>query len=94
MERKKAQKALRVKERSHITNEMQPDIFTLKYWSVIQPIMGDEPIQSVIQPVTIDTMLNNNGLNFVTCEQTLNQALCLPKTETYSVLAVGGTRCI
>ena len=38
--------------------------------------MGDRPIEPVIQPVTIDTMLNNNGmnlgdgLNFVTCEQT------------------------
>ena len=40
--------------------------------------MGDGPIQPIIQPVTFDTMLNNNGLNigdglyFVTCEQTLN----------------------
>ena len=39
--------------------------------------MGDEPIQPVIQPVTINTMLNNNGpnigdgLNFVTCERSL-----------------------
>ena len=53
-----------------------------KYRSVIQIIMGDGPIiQPVIQPVTIDTMLNNNGLNigdeliFVTCEQTLNTCL-------------------
>ena len=47
----------------------------------IQSIMGNGPSQSVIQPVTIDTMLNNNGLNisdelnFVTCEQTLNTCL-------------------
>ena len=40
--------------------------------------MGLLPILSVIQPVIIDTMLNNNGLNigdrlnFVTCEQTFN----------------------
>ena len=25
--------------------------------------MGDGPIQPIIQPITIDTMLNNNGLN-------------------------------
>ena len=40
--------------------------------------MGDEPILSIIQPVTIDTMLNwktgryikvKIGLNFVTCER-------------------------
>ena len=37
--------------------------------------MGPSPNQTVIQPVTIDTMLNNNGLNignglnFVICEQ-------------------------
>ena len=42
----------------------------------MQSIMGNGPIQPVIQPVTIDTMLNSNGLdisdglNFVTCEQT------------------------
>ena len=36
------------------------------------------PIQSVIQPITIDTMLNNkglnfgDGLNFVTCKQTFS----------------------
>ena len=41
--------------------------------------MGDGPIQSIIQPVTIDTMLNNNGMNigdrfnFVTCEHTLKE---------------------
>ena len=38
--------------------------------------MGPSPIQPVIQPVTINTMLNNNGLNignglnFITCGQT------------------------
>ena len=38
--------------------------------------MGDGPIQPIFQPVAIDTMLNNNGLNigdglnFVTCERT------------------------
>ena len=41
--------------------------------------MGDGPIQSNIQPITIETTLNNNGLNigdwlnFVTCEQTFMQ---------------------
>ena len=40
--------------------------------------MGDGTIQPVIQPITNDTMLNNNrlnigdGLNFVTYEQGLN----------------------
>ena len=44
--------------------------------TVIQYIMDDRPIQPIIQPVTIDTMLKNNGVNigdgliFVTCEQT------------------------
>ena len=39
--------------------------------------MGDEPIQFIIHAITIDTLLNNIGLNigdrlnFVTCEQTL-----------------------
>ena len=43
--------------------------------------MGDEPILPVIQPVTINTMLNNNGpnigdgLNFVTCERSLIMAI-------------------
>ena len=38
--------------------------------------MGDRPIQPIIQPLIIGTMLDNNGLNigerlnFVTCEQT------------------------
>ena len=38
--------------------------------------MGLSPIQPVIQPLTIDTMLNNkelnigDGLNFVMCQQT------------------------
>ena len=31
--------------------------------------MGDRPILSVVQPITIDTMLNNNGLKNVTCTQ-------------------------
>ena len=40
--------------------------------------MGDEPILPIIQPITINTMLNNNGpnigdkLNFITCERSLN----------------------
>ena len=40
--------------------------------------MGDRPIQPVIQPITIDTMLNSNrlnigdGLNFVTCGRSLS----------------------
>ena len=53
-----------------------------KYRRVIQIIMGDGPIiQPVIHPITIDTMVNNNGLNisdelnFVTCEQALNTCL-------------------
>ena len=56
-------------------NEIQPDI--KNYRSVILSIIGDGPIQVVIQPITIDTMLNNNelnigdGLNFITCEQIL-----------------------
>ena len=39
--------------------------------------MGDGPIQPFIQPVTIETMLNNNGsnigdgLNFITSERSL-----------------------
>ena len=54
--------------------------FTSKYQCVIQSIIGDGPVEPVIQPVTIDTMLNNNGLNigdglnFVTCEQTLTES--------------------
>ena len=49
--------------------------------------MSDVPI---IQHVTIDTMLNNNGLNigdglnFVTCEQTLMEAVA--KLGTYYLL--------
>ena len=48
-----------------------------KYRSVIQSIMGLSPILPKIQPVTIDTMVNNNGpllnvgLNFVMCERCL-----------------------
>ena len=40
--------------------------------------MDDGSIQPIIQPVTIDTMLNNNGLNigdglnFVTCGRSFN----------------------
>ena len=37
-------------------------IFTQKYRSVIEPIIGDEPILSVILSVTTSTMLNNKGL--------------------------------
>ena len=39
-------------------DEIEPNFYS-KYWSVIQPILGDEPILFVIQPVTINTMLNN-----------------------------------
>ena len=41
--------------------------------------MGLSPIHPVIQPITIDTILNNNalnigdGLNFGKCEQTFTQ---------------------
>ena len=58
----------------------------LKNLSVIQSIMGNGPFQPIIQPVTIETMLNNNvlnigdSINFVTCEQTLNpQMPCIFK---------------
>ena len=40
--------------------------------------MGLSPIQSIIQTITIDAMLNSNGLNFgdglnfVTCKQTFS----------------------
>ena len=50
----------------------------MKFSLIFQSIMGDGPIQLVIQSVSIDTMLNSNGLNiddglnFVTYEQTLN----------------------
>ena len=37
--------------------------YSKRYRSVIEPMMGDEPILSIIQPVTFDTMLNNNWLN-------------------------------
>ena len=65
--------------------ESQTDVKTIlshnyiadgKYWFVIQSVMGDRPIQPIIQAVTIDIMLNNNGLNigeglnYVKCEQT------------------------
>ena len=46
--------------------------------------MGNEPILPVIQPVTINTMLNNNGpnigdgLNFVTCERSFSVKGHLP----------------
>ena len=54
-------------------------IITYTHLNSLKPLihqcfLGDEPILSVIQLVTIDTMLNNNrmniddGLNFVTCE--------------------------
>ena len=45
--------------------------------------MDDGPIQLVVQPVTIVTMLNNEGLNigvrlnFVTCEQTFSTTLII-----------------
>ena len=37
-------------------------IFYSKNRSVIEPIIGDEPILFVILPVTTGTMLNNKGL--------------------------------
>ena len=54
--------------------------------------MGDGFLQPVIQTVTIDIMLNNNGLNigdglnFVTCEQTCS--------ETDDLLVVKGIKCL
>ena len=42
----------------------------------IQPIMGDKPIQSVIRPITADTMLNNNGLN--NGPVFLSKQVCIP----------------
>ena len=70
-----------VRERSHNRNSAR--FFTLKYRSVILSTMGDKPIQPVIQPVSIDTMLNwitdifklSIGRNFVLCEQTLKLSL-------------------
>ena len=46
--------------------------------SMVMGLMGLSPIMPEIRPVTIDTMLNNSGLNigdglnFVMCEQTFN----------------------
>ena len=43
--------------------------------------MADGPIQPVVQPITTDTMLSNNGLSIddgltiVTCEQTFASKL-------------------
>ena len=68
---------------SFTQNEIQPNIFTQKYLSIIQSTMGDGNIQPIIQPIAIGTMLNNNGLNisdelnFITCEQTLNCKIML-----------------
>ena len=64
-----------------------------KHRSIIQSIMGDGPIQPVIQPVTINTMLANNGLNiprysglnFVTCEQTFRLYFCAELSDVFSV---------
>ena len=58
---------------SHIT-KFSP-ISYLKISARYSVNMGDEPILPVIQSITINTMLNNNGpnigdgLNFVTCER-------------------------
>ena len=40
-------------------NEIQPDFLLKDIGPLFSPIMGDEPILSVIQPITINTMLNN-----------------------------------
>ena len=54
--------------------------------------MVDGPIQPVIQPVTIDTMLNNirpnivDGLNFDTCEQTLTPSSAQGYWNKYFIL--------
>ena len=53
--------------------------------------MGDEPILPIIQLVTINTMLNNNGpnigdgLNFVTCERSLNIGFAGAECSTYGI---------
>ena len=47
--------------------------------------MGDEPIQSVIQPVITETMLNSNGLKFDTCEQILTHVLHLGIPQIHKV---------
>ena len=45
-------------------NEIEPDIFALKYRSIIQFITGDGPIQPVIPAAIIDTMLNNSQAEY------------------------------
>ena len=66
--------SLRLKGRSHVTEFIPSPIITDR--------MGDKRILSVIQPVTMDTILNNNvgnigdGLNFVTCERSLAHSVC------------------
>ena len=50
-------------KRAFTHNEIQTDFLLKKYRSVIQPIMGDEPVLAIVQPMTINTMLNNNWLN-------------------------------
>ena len=56
------------KEGSHMTKFSQilnvgPLLFSIV--SVVMVWMGLSPIQPKIQPVTTDTMLNNNGLIFI-----------------------------
>ena len=50
-----------LKERSHIM-KFGP-IFYSKISVISESTMSDEPILSVIQPITIDTMLSNNWVN-------------------------------
>ena len=52
-----------IKERSHVTKFSPspifgPLLFIIVSMNIITDRMGDKPIQPVIQPVTIDTMLN------------------------------------
>ena len=54
--------------------------------------MGDGPILSIIQPITFDTMLNNNwqndghGLKNVTCKQGITLSLNVNKSLRFAVL--------
>ena len=75
---------MNLKECSHVTKFFTPKFGQKLFINVENRIsvqMGPSPIQSLIQPITIDIMLNNNrlniddGWNFVKCEQTFNQPL-------------------
>ena len=56
--------------------------------------MGDEPILPVIQPITINTMLNNNGpniidgINFITCERSFSSLKLTKLAFNYKVTSL------